>query len=175
MTHVAAQSGIDKQAERVRKYAPKCLEISRDPLHRAWMYSYLASAEEVAEGVFAEKRRKAADWLLTGYHELLAQELPDEKPELPVVEKIGGIVGGAEQAQARARHAAQMAARQQAAFVQDQVFRRDVLVLQLRGLYKPNPNQADRDDKGPDELKALAVKRLPDDAAVKTLMDRVLK
>ncbi len=170
VAHVAAQSGIGKQTERVRKYAPKCLEISRDPLHRAWMYSYLASTEEVSDGAFADRRRKAAGWLLTGYHELLAQELPDEKPELPAAIRMLG-----DSPQARARNAAAMAAIVEARYVQDQVFRRDVLVLQLRGLYKPNPNQANRDDKGPDELKALAAKALPDDAAVKTLMERVLK
>jgi hypothetical protein len=171
VAHVAAQSDIRKHAERVRKYAPKCLELSRDPLHRAWMYSYLASAEYVADGEFAVTRRKGAEWLLTGYVELLAQELPDEKPELPAVNKIGDSDDPA----ARARHAAQMAAREQAVFVQDQVFRRDVLVQQLRDLYKPNKVQSNRDEKGVDELRAVAAKKLPDDAAVKALVERVMK
>ena len=160
VAHVAAQSDIRKQVERVKKYAPKCLEISRDPIHRATLYSYLASTEELAGGAFADRRRKAAEWLLAGYAELLAQELPDEKPELPAVEKLGEVIanGGPEAAQARAKHAAQMAARKEAEFVRDQVFHRDVLVMQFRDLYKPNPKQVNRDEKGPDELKALAAK-----------------
>jgi RNA polymerase sigma factor (sigma-70 family) len=173
VAHVAAQSGIDKQAERVKKYAAKSLDVNRDPLQRATLYSYLASAEEVSNGAFADRRRKAAGWLLTGYLELLAQELPDEKPELPGVERFD--VDGPGAAQARAKHAAQMAARVSAQFVHDQIDRRDVLVRQLRDLYKQDAKRAGRDEKGPDELRALAAKRLADDAAVKTLMDRVLK
>jgi RNA polymerase sigma factor (sigma-70 family) len=170
VAHVAAQSDIRKHSERVRMYAAKCLEISRDPLHRPWMYSYLASAEEVSEGVFADRRRKAAGWLLTGYLEMLAQELPDEAPELPAAARKLG-----DDPQGRANNAAAMAAIVETRFVQEQVFRRDTLVLQLRNLYKPNPKQADRDEKGLDELKALAAKTLPDDAAEKVLVERVMK
>ena len=163
VAHMAAQSDIGKQASQVRKYAAKSLEISRDPLQRGTLYSYLASAEEVSEGVATEKRRKAADWLLTGYLELLVQELPDQAPELLGVGKFD--VDGPGEAQARAQHAAQVAAREQAKFVRNQVERRDVLVQQLRGLFKLDP----------DELKALATKKLPDDAAVTELIKRVMK
>jgi hypothetical protein len=170
VAHVAAQSDIGKQAERVKKYAAKCLEVSRDPLHRPTLYSYFASVETLAEGEFAGRRRKAADWLLTGYVEMLAQELPDEKPELPAAVRMLG-----DSPQARARNAATQAAIAEARFVQDKVFRRDVLVQQLRDLYKPDAKQVGRDEKGPNELKALAAKKLPDDAAVTELMKRVMK
>ncbi|MEO2090483.1 MAG: hypothetical protein ABGY75_13445, partial [Gemmataceae bacterium] len=147
VAHVAAQSRIDKHAERVKKYAAKCLVISRDPIQRATLYSYLASAEEVSGGAFAERRRTAADWLLMGYLELLAQELPDEKPELPNAPRVLG-----DNPANRARNAAVMAAIVETRFVQEQVFRRDVLVQQLRDLYKPDAKRAGRDEKGPDEL-----------------------
>jgi hypothetical protein len=96
--------------------------------------------------------------------------LPDEKPELPAAIRILG-----DSPQARARNAATQAAIAEARFVQDKVFRRDVLVQQLRDLYKPDAKQVGRDEKGPNELKALAAKKLPDDAAVTELMKRVMK
>jgi hypothetical protein len=175
VAHVAGQSGIDKQADRVRKYAEKCLQISRDPLDRAYLYVSLSDCEQVGDGEFADKRRKAAGWLLTGYRELLAQELPDVKPELPGVNKIGRILGnGPEDAAARARHAAQLAAREQAVWVNDQIGRRDVLVLCFRNLYEPHPKAHGHGPDGPDELRKLAAKKLPTAADVDTLLTRVL-
>ncbi len=85
VAHVAAQSNIHKQAERVKKYASKCLAISRDPLQRPIMYGYLASTVDVKGAAFAEGRREAAKILLAGYVEMLAQELPEEAPDLPAV------------------------------------------------------------------------------------------
>ena len=78
MAHVAAQGGITKQVERVRRYGERMLAISRDPVERGTMYSYLGSAAEVDPAVkaFADRRRAAAEPLLRGYAELLAQELP---------------------------------------------------------------------------------------------------
>jgi hypothetical protein len=65
--------------------------------------------------------------LLTGYAEMFAQELPAKAPELPVVDKLGaeGIdPDSVKAAQARARHAAQMEAREEAEFNRDVLFKR---------------------------------------------------
>lgn len=176
VAHVAGQSGIDKQAGRVRKYAVKCLAVSRDPLERRRMQTYLASAVDVGGAAFPKGRREAAAILLTAYRETLAQELPDKAPELPAVGKIGDAIGqgGPEEAQARATYAAQLAARAEAEFVRDQVDGRDVLVTQLRDLFKPEPNRHGRNPQGPDELRALAGKTL-DAEQVRLLLERVMK
>lgn len=165
VAHVAGQSDIRKHADRVRKYAERCLKVSRDPLDRGHLYSYLASCEEVGQGEFADRRRRAAGWLLTGYLELLAQELPDEKPELPGVMKFR-IDGDDPDAQrTRAKHAAQLAARERAEWVTAQVARRDVLVVHFRNLYPA----ADADD-----LRTLAEAKLPTKDDADALRRRVL-
>lgn len=177
VAHVAGQSGIDKHADLVRKYATKCLEVSRDPLQRGRSYSYLASAVELSGTAFPEGRREAAEILLNGYFEMLVQELPEKTPELPGVEKIGGLIGnggGLEEAQARTRHAAQMAAREEAVFVRDQIDQRETLVVQLRDLYKPDAKRHGRTEEGPEELRELASKQLTDQQA-NELIKKVLK
>jgi hypothetical protein len=161
VAHVAGQSGIDKQVERVKKYATKCLAISRDPLQRGHACSYLASAVDLRGTAFPNGRREAAEILLHGYVELLAQELPEKAPELPGVNKIGDIDGDPiALGRARARHAAQMAARQEAEFTRELVARRETLIMQLRDLYKPEPKYHGRNAEGPDELRALAEKKM---------------
>lgn len=174
VAHIAGQSDIGKHADRVRKYAEKCLKLSRDPLDRGRLYSYLASCEEVAGGEFAVRRRKAADWLLKGYLELLVQELPDAKPDLPVVMKFHVVGEGPGAAQARAELAAQITAREQAVWVCDQIGRRDTLVLCFRNLYEPNPKAHGHGPDGPAELRKLAEAVLQTADDVDTLLERVL-
>jgi hypothetical protein len=174
LASIAGQSWIDKHTEFVRKYARKCLELSRDPLERGRMYSLLACAVDLGGFTFAKGRREAADILLTGYRELLAQELPETAPELPIVEKLGDVVGrgGAEEALARARHAGQVAARDEAQFLRDQIDLRDTLVRQLRDLYKPDAKRHGHTPDGPKELRALAAQKLSDHQ-VKLLLKHV--
>jgi RNA polymerase sigma factor (sigma-70 family) len=177
VAHVAAQSNIGIHVKRVRRYAGKSLALSRDPLQRGWLYSYLGSAAEgEAEKTFDDCRRQAAKELLTGYAEMLAQELPAKAPELPAVDKLGGegfYPTPVEAAQAFARHAAQMGARQEAEFVGELVHRRDTLANQLRWLYHPHPKIHGRNPDGPEELRALARKVLNDPKAVEALLARV--
>jgi hypothetical protein len=173
VAHVAAQSGIADHADRVRKYADKCLAVSRDPLQRGLMYSYRASAVDLSGTAFPKGRREAAEILLTGYVELLAQELPEQAPELPVVHKFP-VGDQLPKAEARAQYAAQMAARQEAEFTRDLIGRRDTLVMQFRDLYKPEPNYHGRNPEGPDELRALVKKKLTE-PQVKVLLEKVTK
>jgi RNA polymerase sigma factor (sigma-70 family) len=177
MAHVAGQSDIRYHVQRVQAYARKSLALSRDPLQRGWLYSYLGSAAEVeAEKTFANRRQQAAEELLTGYVEMCAQELPEKAPELPPVDKIGGewfdpdpVVS----ALARARHTAQVVARQEAEFLRALVHRRDTLANQLRWLYRPDPRIHGRNPDGPQELRALARKVLHDPKTVDALLARV--
>jgi RNA polymerase sigma factor (sigma-70 family) len=172
-----AEAELIKHLERMRKYGQKVLEISRDPIERGWIYSYLGSAAEIDPRLadFAERRRLAADPLLAGYAEALAQDLPKFAPELPVLEKIGPEEGSdpVEQAKRRAQHAAQIEARRDAEWVRDLVQRRETLAIQLRWLYRPDLKVHGRDADGPDEIRALATKKLHHAAAVAELLARV--
>ncbi len=174
VAQVAAQSDINKHADRVRRYASRCLAISRDPLQRARMFSTLACTVDLSGTAFPKGRREAAGILLTGYVELLAQGLPETAPELPAVEVFDIQGDPVAEAQARARHAAQMAARRQAEFTRDLVARRDTLVRQLRDLFKPEPNYHGRNPEGPDELRALARKKMSEHQ-VKVLLEKVTR
>jgi hypothetical protein len=174
VAHVAAQSDISKQAERVRKYAAKCLTLSRDPLQRPRMYSYLASAVNLRGTAFPKGRREAAEILLTGYIEMLAQELPEKAPDLPAVDVFDVQGDPVAVAQARFQHQLQMEARQKAEFTRDLVDRRDILVTQFRDLFKPEPKYYGRNPEGPDELRAMAKKKLTE-AQVNDLLEKVTK
>ncbi len=174
VAHVAAQSDIRHHVERVRKYARKGLALSRDPLQRAWLFSYLGSAAEVdTSKAFPDRRREAARDLLAGYAEMLAQGLPKAAPELPRVDAVDNSQGPADRGRDLARHAAQMAARQEAEFTRDLVWRRDTLADQLKGLYRPDPKVFGRGPDGPEELRELARGALKDRAAVDALLAHV--
>jgi hypothetical protein len=175
LADVAGQSGIDRHAGRVKKYADKCLAISRDPLQRGRMWSILASAVDLNGTAFHKGRREAAEILLTGYVEMLAQELPEEAPELPRVDRFDIDGDPVAENRARAQHAAQMAARQEAEFTRALVDRRDILVLQLRDLFKPEPKRHGRNPEGPDELRELATKKKMTEQQVNALMEKVTK
>jgi RNA polymerase sigma factor (sigma-70 family) len=179
VAHVAAQGGIMKQVERVRAYGARMLGVSQDPVERGTMYSYLASAAEADPAVkaFADRRRAAAEPLLRGYAELLAQELPERKSERP---PLGPVREGPDdgdpnaRGEAQARAAAMLEAYRQAVFTEDLVFRRDTLVGQLRWLYRPNLHVHGRGADGPDELRALAAARLTSPAVADELVARIL-
>ncbi len=175
VAHVAAQSDIRRQVERVRKYGRLALAISRDPVQRGTLASYLGSAAEVDSGEkdFTARRRNAARELLAGYAALVALDLPAKAPELPGVGRFDIDGDPAAVAQAQAFHAAQVEARRQAEFVRDLVERRDTLAGQLRWLYHPDPRVHGRNPEGPDELKALATGVLKDPGEVRMLLERV--
>jgi RNA polymerase sigma factor (sigma-70 family) len=176
VAHIAAQSNITNHVKRVQTYARKSLALCRDPLQRAWLYSYLGSAAEADESnAFEDRRRQAAAELLAGYAEILAQDLPKVAPELPAVNPPGDIMDPLEPAQAQrlARHAAQMAARAEAEFIRALVWRRDTLANQLKWLYRPHPNIHGRNPEGPEELRTLAGKVLNDPKAVDALLTQV--
>lgn len=175
VAEVAGQSGVSKHAALIQKNALKCLEFNRNPLEIPRMYSYLASTVNLSGSEFPKGRRLAAEYLLAGYQQMLVQDLQDKAPELPGVGKIGGLKGiGPDENLARAQHAAQMAARQEAVFIGTQIERRDSLVRQLRDLYKPHPKYHGRNPEGPDELRALALRSLTEkqtDALLKKITE----
>jgi RNA polymerase sigma factor (sigma-70 family) len=173
VAHVAAQSRIDQHVPRVRRYARLALSLSRDPIDRGLMYSYLASAAEVdpAEKDFAVRRKRAADELLTGYAELLVQGLPEKAPDLPILG--AGKQLGQPTPEETARYEAYLLARREAEWVRAQVERRETLLGQLRWLFKPQPNVHGRTPEGLVELRQLARGYLKDPALVSALMLRV--
>ncbi len=176
LAHVGGQSWINRHRDFVRKYAMKSLELSRDPLERGRMYSLLACTVDLEGFAFPSGRQEAAGILLTGYRELLAQELPETAPELPAVEKVGDEIGngGIEEIRARARHADQLAAREEAEFIRSQIDRRDTLFQQLRDLYKPHVNRHGHTPDGPEKLRVLAAKSLTN-SQVRLLMKKVME
>jgi len=154
------------------------LALSQDPLERGTMYSYLASTFDVDSTVktFEEKRRLGADYLLQGYAELLVQDLPAIAPERP---PLGPIRNGFEddpnkRGENQAKQQALQDAYNQARFVEDLIFRRDTLLLQLRGNYRPTLTQFNRTADGLDELRNLATKKLKTKAAVDALLEKIV-
>jgi hypothetical protein len=103
---------------------------------------------------------------------MLAQELPEKRPELPIVE--GLPEEGPPDPLAVARQASQIAARRDAEFIRDLVERRDILVDQLTWLYRPHPKVHGRTPDGPKLLQALAAEMLKDKKAVDALLERVV-
>jgi hypothetical protein len=173
--HVAGQSNITRHAQRVRKYAIRCLEISRDPLQRGRAYSSLASSVSLRGAAFTKGRREATEFLLAGYIELLAQDLPDQAPEWPAFNKVRIDDGlGEIPPRMQAEIEAQNAARREAEFVRELVSRRDTFIMQFRDLFKPQPNYHGRTADGPDILRAMARKRMSEHE-VNVLMKRVMK
>jgi hypothetical protein len=166
IAHVYAQSDIRRYPERVTKYGNLALELSRDPVQRGVLHSYLASAAEVdpAGGKFPQRRRLAAERLLAGYKELLQFKLPKVAPELPIVNKIGpDFADEAERQTLEKQHAEQTAARRQAEFLGELVHRRETLTGQLRYLYGIEPH----DDA---ELRQLVEKMIDDPASAADLL-----
>lgn len=171
IANIAARNGVDKSADRVRKYAEKCLKTSHDPLDRSRAYSLLASCEEVGEGEFADRRRKAAEWLLAGYFELLAQELPDERPAVPAKRlKIDDFPPDPDRG---VQYYNWCKAYEKAKWEGEQIDRRDVLVQQLRSLYEPNAKVHGHTTDGPHELRKLAEAKLPTAEDAEKLVERV--
>jgi RNA polymerase sigma factor (sigma-70 family) len=147
VAHVAGQSSCDKHYDRIEKYAREALTRSRDPIQRGWSYMYLSGTAQTSKAAktFAERRRIAADVLLTSYAELLAQELPEKAPEPPMLNKGMGrdleMVDPAEAEKIRVRIEAIQKARAEAVFIRELVDRRNTIIMQLQGLYRPSVYQ----------------------------------
>jgi len=143
VAHVYAQSDIRKHQERVKHFGKLVLSKELPIGDRTMLYSYLGSAEIVNEqGTTLPQRRAAsAKWLLKGYHELLKENLPDVKPELPGVWRfdIGDDGKSPEENNAKIEHALQMAKRKEAERVSELCFHRDVMHDQISGLYANKP------------------------------------
>jgi len=127
-------SDIEKTSASVTKYGRLALQLERDPVRRAHLYSDLGSAASVdpSEQSSEVRRRNATKVLLEGYEEVLALKLPATAPELPGVMKLGDEPDQAD----RQRHEAQVKAHREAVFVRDMVQLRDMLIRQINELKK---------------------------------------
>lgn len=177
VAHVAGQTGVAKQYERIEKYARKALELSRDPIQRGWAWMYLSCTAQDARAAktFPERRRLAAEALLRNLTELLVQDLPAAAPELPPVTKPARIGEAPRPGKPSVEEwqRPQIEARREAEFVRDLVARRETALVQLRDLYRPSVHAAFADADGPDELRVLATARLNRPEAVESLLDFV--
>ena len=178
VTHVAGQSGSDKQFERIEKYARKSLELSRDAVLRGWLLMYLTctAQSDKAAKTFEERRRLAAEALLSNYAEVLVQDLPAKTPEVPPVQKVVRNFDGEEPAgnvQERQERALQIEAHLEAKFIGELISRRETMLTQLRDLYRPSVYQYGRNADGPEELRELAKKKLTNPKVVESLIARV--
>jgi hypothetical protein len=162
LCHVHSQSGM-KNPDQVRKYAEAALESKLiRPDQRATMYSYLASSYEADKTIkdFGKRRTAAMAPLLEGLKELQAFGLPELAPEFP--RPVGVVIGDfkdpAEEERARLAREEYALRRAEVARTRELVFRRDVLRVQVKGLYN-------RDPMADDELHELAIKAIDKETA----------
>ncbi len=171
LAHVLGQSDIRKHSAAVAKYTRLALEAEHDPIRRGTLHSYLASALLVdpADDHFGRQRRRATEVWLDAYKELLALELPDTAPPLPVVPKLGpDFPDRVVREEAFRAQAARMQARREAERIGQLVHHRDDVVRQLAEVYR-RPPRAD------DELKPLVARVLGDSMSADALLARVLR
>jgi len=173
LAHIYGQTGIDRHFALVTKYARLALRDERDPVQRARLYMYLGCAATVDPDAglrdLPVKRRRATAAYLEGYKEILALKLPEKVPEVPQ-----SAVGNTEEDTPRFweswlkryRTAMWLKARQEAHFVRDMHFFRDILIRQIVELYRREP----ADD---EELRRLASEVLDNRKAVEDLVARV--
>lgn len=168
LAHVYAQSDISRHSDKVTKYGKQSLELSRDPVQRGTLFSYLASAAEVkTTGTFAERREKAAELLLQGYEELSRLKIPRIPPELPAVVKFNpDETDFRESERLQKQHDDEMQARKQAELIRELVQLRAMLVEQLRYLFAREPLDLAR-------LRQLIEKNISDPEAAQELLRRV--
>ena len=133
----------------------------------------LFSEPQLTGKAFPEGRQDVTKILLTGYVELLAQELP-EKARIAGDVQIRRHRRSCRRCPRRFPKSPPNGGRRQAEFTRDLVFRRDTLVMQFRDLFKPEPKYYGRNPEGPDELRKLAKKKLTE-AEVNDLIEKVTK
>jgi hypothetical protein len=142
VAHVYAQSDILQHHERVTHFGKLALTKDLPIVDRLKMFSYLSSAEFVnsAGRTLSARRIAAAKWSLKGYHELLRENLPDVKPDLPGVGRYDiGDENSIEAHNARIELTLQMANRKEAERVRELIFHRGVMHDQIHDLYKDKP------------------------------------
>ena len=172
--HVYGQSDIRGHGADVTRHAKEALKYERNAVQRGWLYMYLGDAA----GLDAKSKDEATRWYLKGYFELLAYNLPDKAPELPLVgkfrgERTGPFIDGIDPPESivhEVLQAAELKARKDAELVRDLVSRRNIHIQQLQNLWGRDYVEGSDAEKG---LKKLATEVLREDATVMELIHAV--
>ncbi|MFC1780794.1 hypothetical protein ACFLZ8_00840 [Planctomycetota bacterium] len=169
---VEGQSGF-RRPEKILEFIEKALELPQEPLKKVRLYIYRGDAIQTDNrGVHNQElivaRREAAMPYLYGLKEMLQYDLPEEKPELPIVNRVryAGPPDTEEYLEIKRRNEEQMAAWRLAKFQRDMISYRDVLNSQISGMYSRFPWASD-------EIRELATKILEDKTSVERLMSAV--
>jgi len=174
LTKVEGQSGFQRPGK-IIEYIKKALDLPIDPLKKVRLYIYWGDAIQVAHrGVHNQElvtaRRKAVMPYLQGLKETLKHNLPEVKPDLPIVHgyrywrvHVPNIA-----AELKRKNEEEMAAWKFAKFQRNMIQHREVLTGQISGMYSRFPWASD-------EIRELATKILEDETAVERLMSAVDK
>jgi RNA polymerase sigma factor (sigma-70 family) len=171
LAHVYGQSGIDKNPDRVSKYARLALQHERDPIQRGWLHMYLGDSAQVdpALGAFPARRKEAAQRYLQGYKELLALKLPATAPEFPPQPALNfETTDPIKLAEVKEQSDAYWKARKEAEFLREMVHRRDILIGQCAQMYRRSPAANE-------ELQQLAENALKDRQVAREFLTTVAK
>lgn len=172
LAQVEGQSGLQRPSKAI-EYAKKALELPQDPSRKVRLYGYWGSAIEVAhrgthDEEMAKGRREAVIPYLQGLRQLQQKNLPKVKPDLPGVGKYdySGPTDSELYRKLKRKNEEQLEARKLAKFQRDMIQHRDILTLQISGMYSRFPWASD-------EIRKLATKILKDETAVERLMSAV--
>jgi len=172
LTKVEGQSGFQRPAKAI-EYAKKALELPQDPWRTTRLYEYWGSAIQVAhrgthDKEMAKARRQAVILYLQGLRELQQYDLPEVKPPIPMAGFIthAGPTDSEEYRKLKRKQEKEIAAQKLAKFQRSMIEHRDILTLQVSGMYSRFPWASD-------EIRELATKILKDKDAVERLMSAV--
>ena len=172
LTKVEGQSGFQRPAKAI-EYAKKALELPQDPWRTARLHGYWGSAIQVAHRGTHDKemvkaRREAVIPYLQGLRKLQQYNLPEVKPRIPMAGFIthDGPTDSEEYRKMKLKHEKEVAAQKLAKFQRSMIEHRDILTLQVSGMYSRFPWASD-------EIRELATKILKDEDAVERLMSAI--
>lgn len=169
LAYTWAQTGM-LRPEKTIEYSKKALwgQLT-DPLARMRLYVYWGDAIQLSRGPvrgkeLAEVRKEAVIPYLTGLKEMLKQDLPEAKPEIPIMTILNddGPRDSPEHARVEAQNKAAMLARWQC----DMIDRRETLIGQIVYMYSRSPFATE-------ELQALATDVVGNAKMVDKIVSRV--
>lgn len=172
LTKVEGQSGLQRPAKAI-EYAKKALELPQDPWKKVRLYGYWGSAIEVAhrgthDEEMAKGRREAVIPYLQGLRQLQQYNLPEVKPPIPMASFIThpGQTDSETYRKLKLKQEKEVAAQKLAKLQRSMIQHRDILTLQVSGMYSRFPWASD-------EIRKLATRILKDEADVERLMSAV--
>lgn len=181
-TMVYGQSDIHGHAAEVTYYAKRALAIVLDPSQRGWLYMYLGNAAEARDidpDRYLQNRTEAARWYIKGFAELSAFDLPNEPPELPILQRFersssNTTEGLLDDIASQVRLDAQIKRRQEVQTIRDLIHHRTIYLDRLKDLFGRLHDLYDKDANRQDRLRTIATEILKDPEAVERLLHLVI-